>query len=289
MTWRVDAHQHLWELDVVPQPWLDGPEFIPIRRDFTVVDYVSESGAHVDRSVLVQTVGLEHETPLFLAAAACTERIGGVVGWVDLTAPDVAARLAALRQRVDGQWLVGIRHQVQGEPDPRWLCRDDVRAGLRSVGAAELVYDLLTIPAQLRAAIETAAELDEVTFVVDHLSKPPIASGGLEPWASEIRELARLPNVACKLSGMVTEADWATWTVEDLRPYAEVVLDAFGPERVMFGSDWPVCLLAASYAEVLDATSQLLAGCIEAERAEVMGGTATRWYRLDRGSDGEPS
>jgi len=144
---------------------------------------------------------------------------------------------------------VGIRHLVQGEPDPRWLARPDVRRGLRAVAGAGLVYDLLTLPHQLPAAIDTVRALPDLTFVLDHLSKPPIAAGELHPWAALVRELAALPNVSCKRSGMVTEAG-PRWTVAGLRPYAEVVLDAFSPARVMFGSDWPVCLLAASYADV---------------------------------------
>jgi len=185
----------------------------------------------------------------------------------------VADALAGLER----EWLVGIRHQVQGEPDPRWLCRADVRAGLRAVADAGLVYDLLTLPPQLPAAIETVRALDDLVFVVDHLSKPPIASGELEPWATHMRTLAAHENVVCKLSGLVTEADWGTWTVDDLRPYADIVLEAFGPDRVMFGSDWPVCTLAASYAEVVAAAEALVG---PSEREQIFGETARRTYTL---------
>jgi L-fuconolactonase len=174
---------------------------------------------------------------------------------------------------------VGIRHLVQGEPDPRWLSRPDVRRGLRAVTGAGLVYDLLTLPHQLPAAIDTVRSLPELTFVLDHLSKPPIAAGELHPWAKLIQELAALPNVSCKLSGMVTEAG-PRWTVAGLRPYAEVVLDAFGPARVMFGSDWPVCLLASSYADVTSAARDLTAQLTREEQALVFGGTAARVYGL---------
>jgi L-fuconolactonase len=176
--------------------------------------------------------------------------------------------------------LVGIRHLVQGERDPAWLSRPDVRRGIAAVGAAGLAYDLLTLPHQLPAAIDTVRALPEVTFVLDHLSKPPIAKGELEPWATRVRELAAEPNVFCKLSGMVTEADPGGWSVADLRPFAEVVLDAFGPARVMFGSDWPVCLLAASYTEVVEAADALTVGLSAAERDAVFAGTAARAYRL---------
>jgi len=270
----VDAHHHLWDLAVRDQPWIAGEALAPIRRTFSVEDLTSVA-ARVDATVLVQTVSVPQETPELLALAGAHALIAGVVGWVDLPAPDVADALAAL----DGP-LVGIRHQVQDEPDPRWLCREDVRRGLRAVGDAGLVYDLLTFPVQLPAAIETVRALDELVFVVDHLSKPPIASGELDPWAGQMRELAACPNVVCKLSGMVTEADWASWTVDDLRPYADVVLDAFGPSRLMFGSDWPVCTLAASYDAVLSAAEELTASLSLPERREIFGGTARRTYTL---------
>jgi L-fuconolactonase len=249
------------------QPWITD-DMAAIRRSFGVAD-LAAAAVGMDATVVVQTVCDAAETDELLAV----EEVAGVVGWVDLTAAGVAERLAELR----GTRLVGIRHQVQDEPDPRWLCRPDVRAGLRAVADAGLVYDLLTVPSQLEAAIETVRALPELQFVVDHLSKPPIASGELEPWASRIRALAAHENVACKLSGMVTEADWSAWTVEDLRPYAEVVLDAFGADRVMFGSDWPVCLLAASYGEVVRAAEQLTS---VHERDRIFGGTARRIYTL---------
>jgi len=169
---------------------------------------------------------------------------------------------------------------VQGEPDPRWLARPDVRRGLRAVAAAGLAYDLLTLPHQLPAAIGTVRALPGLTFVLEHLSKPHIASGELQPWAALVRELAGLPNVYCKLSGMVTEAARPGWTVAGLRPYAETVLAAFGPSRVMFGSDWPVCTLAASYADVVSAARELTAKLSQDEQVQVFGGTATRAYGL---------
>jgi L-fuconolactonase len=269
---RVDAHHHLWDLSVRDQPWIAGPELAPLRRSFGVEELVGAAQG-IDATVVVQTVTAAEETPELLALAADEGLIAGVVGWVDLTAPDVAEALAAL----DGQWLVGIRHQVQIEPDPRWLCRADVRRGLRAVADAGLVYDLLTLPPQLPAAIETVRALEDLVFVVDHLSKPPIASGELEPWAMHIRALARCENVVCKLSGLVTEARWDTWTVDDLRPYADTVLEAFGPDRVMFGSDWPVCTLAASYEEVVAAAEALVG---PSERAAVFGETCRRTYTL---------
>jgi L-fuconolactonase len=278
---RTDAHHHLWELARRPQPWLDGPEMDAIRRDFTLADLAPQAkAAGIGRTVLVQVLPSLAETAEFLALAGEQDLVAGVVGWADLTCAAVAETLAALRSGPGGANLAGIRHLVQGEPDPGWLARPDVRRGLRAVADAGLVYDLLTLPRQLPAAIEAARALPGLTFVLDHLSKPPIASGALQPWATLVRELAALPNVSCKLSGMVTEAGRPGWTVAGLRPYAEVILDAFGPSRVMFGSDWPVCLLAASYAEVVSAAQELAAGLDQDEQADVFGGTAARVYRL---------
>jgi L-fuconolactonase len=277
----VDAHHHVWDLSVRDQDWITGPELQPLRRDFGVADLAPQArAAGVDRTVLVQTITVPEETPEFLALAARSELIAGVVGWTDLTRPDVADELARLRELPGGRHLKGIRHQVQGETDPEWLLRPDVRDGLVAVAEAGLVYDLVVLPHQLPAGVRAAAEHPGLTFVLDHLGKPPIATGELRPWATAVRALAALPNTVCKLSGMVTEADLAKWTVDGLRPYADTVLDAFGPGRLMFGSDWPVCTLAASYAQVVDVAEELTGGLGAQERAEVFGGTATRVYRL---------
>ncbi|MFC3572546.1 amidohydrolase family protein [Streptomyces yaanensis] len=277
----VDAHHHVWDLTVRDQDWITGPELRPIRRNFTLVDLEGEARAvGVDRTVLVQTITVAEETPEFLALAEENDIVAGVVGWTDLTSPDVADALARLRELPGGSYLRGIRHQVQGEPDPEWLLRPDVRRGLAAVGEAGLVYDLLVLPHQLPASVKAAASLPELTFVLDHLGKPPIASGTLEPWASQVRALAALPNTVCKLSGMVTEADWENWRVADLRPYADTVLEAFGPDRLMFGSDWPVCTLASTYAEVRDVAHALTPDLGDHERAQILEGTAARVYRL---------
>ena len=276
---RIDAHHHIWDLAVRDQPWT--AELPGLHRSFDIAELRPSLLAHgIDATVVVQTITVADETPELLALAAREPLVGGVVGWVNLTAPDVADRLAALGSQAGGNRLVGIRHQVQGEPDPRWLCRDDVRRGLAAVARAGLVYDLLVVPSQLTAAVETVAALPELTFVLDHAGKPAIASGSLAPWRSDIRALAALPNVAVKLSGLVTEADHATWTVDQLRPYARTLLDAFGADRVMFGSDWPVCLLAGSYDDVI-AAAEVLTGRLDAtEQAAVFGRTAERWYRI---------
>ncbi|MFI7294404.1 amidohydrolase family protein [Streptomyces sp. NPDC050121] len=272
----VDAHHHVWDLSVRDQDWI--AEGSPLRRDFAVEDLLPEArAAGVDRTVLVQTVTVAEETPEFLALAAGHELIAGVVGWTDLTRPDVADELARLRELPGGRYLKGVRHQVQGEPDPEWLLRADVRRALAAVADAGLVYDLIVLPHQLPACTKAAAALPELTFVLDHLGKPPIASGALEPWARDIRTLAALPNTVCKLSGMVTEADPASWSVHDLRPYAHTVLEAFGPARLMFGSDWPVCTPTASYGEVLDLARQLTD---PQDHTQIFEATAVRVYDL---------
>ncbi|CAL9284691.1 MULTISPECIES: amidohydrolase family protein [Streptomyces] len=273
-----DAHHHVWDLSVRDQDWITGPELAPIRRDFTLKDLEPEArAAGVGRTVLVQTITVPEETPEFLALADEHDLVAGVVGWTDLTRPDVADELARLRELPGGRYLKGIRHQVQGEPDPEWLLRPDVRRGLTAVADAGLVYDLVVLPHQLPACVRAAAALPGLTFVLDHLGKPPVASGALEPWASGLRALAALPNTVGKLSGLATEADHASWTVEDLRPYADVALQAFGPGRLMYGSDWPVSTLAATYGDMLDATRRLTD---PHDHAQILETTATRVYGL---------
>jgi L-fuconolactonase len=277
----IDSHHHFWDPDRAVYPWMTD-DVAPIRRAFGPADLrplVAALG--IDRTILVQTRSSTDETAEFLATAAAEQFIGGVVGWVDLTDPAVADEIDRLRAGPGGDRLVGIRHQVHDEPDPAWLNRPEVRRGLRAVAAAGLVYDLLVRPRELPAALDLARALPDLRFVVDHIAKPPIASRLLEPWADRLRRLAALPNVSCKVSGMVTEADWNSWTSADLRPYVEVVVGAFGPQRLLFGSDWPVCLLAASYGRVVEATGELLAGLSDNERARIFGGTAMEVYGLD--------
>jgi len=280
----VDAHHHLWELKVRAHEWLRAPELKPIWRDFSLSELEPEArAAGVTKTVLVQVAPSLDETREFLAFAACNTLIGGVVGWMDLTAEDPAAQLDALRRAPGGQMLRGIRHLVQDEPDANWLARPDVRRSLREVAAAGLPYDLLVRPPQAAAALEVVRAIPDLTFVLDHLGKPDIANSEASPdprWAAWLRELAAEPNVVCKLSGLVTEADWSTWTAPDLRPYADVALEAFGPDRLMFGSDWPVCVLAGTYTEVFAAARELTDALSAPERAAVFGGTATRVYGL---------
>jgi L-fuconolactonase len=274
---RVDAHHHLWQLARYEYPWMP-PGSGPLRRDFALSDLAPELAArNIDRTILVQTICSLDESRWFLQLAQQSRQVAGVVGWVDLADPGVGPTLDALRPLGP---LVGVRHQVHDEPDLDWLARPGVRRGLAEVARRDLVYDLLLRPAHLPAALAVATALPQLRFVVDHLAKPAIARRGWDDWAPWITRLARLPNVCCKLSGMITEADWTRWRPADLRPYVDHVLHSFGPQRAMFGSDWPVCLLAGAYAQVVDALQENLAGLSPAESAEVWGLAAARWYRL---------
>lgn len=273
----IDAHHHLWEdLARRDYDWL--ADLDAIRRPYTVDDLTAVSPA--DRTVLVQTVATVEETSEFLATAAATPLIAGVVGWEDLTAPDIADRLAALRESPGGDTLVGIRHPAQGEADPAWLTRPDVIRGVKAVAEAGLTYDILVLPPQHEAAIALADAVPGARLVLDHAGKPAIAEGGYEPWARFLTALAARPNVFCKLSGLVTEADWTKWTVDELRPYASHVLETFGPDRVMYGSDWPVCELAATYEQVYDSARAFTNALSPTEQDDVFGGTARRAYPI---------
>ena len=286
MTTVVDAHHHLLDPARIDYPWLT-PDYAAIDRRFGPEDLAPElAAAGVEWTILVQTIPSADETREFLSTASTVGFIAGVVGWVDLTDPAVEEAIAALRAGPGGGDLVGIRHQVHDEPDPDWLSRPDVRRGLRAVEAAGLTYDLLVRSRELPAATAVARELPGLRFVIDHLAKPPIRSGATEPWASLIRPFGELPNVWCKLSGLVTEADLAAWRVDDLAPFVDIALETFGPARLVFGSDWPVCLVAASYAEVVSAARELTAGLSSPERDAIFGGAAERAYRLSVGPDG---
>ena len=282
MSMVIDAHQHFWDPARADYPWMQGAEMAAIRRAFGPADLaplLAENG--VTASIVVQCRSSLDETEEFLQIAGATPFVAGVVGWADLTEPSLGGCLGRLRGLPGGKKLIGIRHQVHDEPDPEWLLRPDVQRGIAAVGAAGLAYDFLVRARELPAALETARAHPGVRFVVDHLAKPPVRDGSADAWAEELAAIARLPNVSCKLSGLVTEADWSGWRREELAPYLQRALDWFGPERSLFGSDWPVCLLAADYGSVLDLLHSALDGLDEPERAAVLGGTAVRVYRLD--------
>ena len=279
---RVDAHHHLWDPTRFRYPWLTD-ELAAINRPFTAGDLQATTmAAGIDATIAVQTRAAIDETIEFLQSPA---PVAGVVGWVDLTAPDVGDVIESLRNGPGGQRLVGIRHQVHDEADANWLDRPDVRRGIHAVVGAGLPFDLLVRTRELPAATRLARDIPQGTFVLDHLAKPPLTqasdSAEMAAWSSAVRDLAACPTVVAKLSGLVTEADWNTWTIEALRPAVLVALDAFGPDRLMFGSDWPVCLVAASYGEVLDAAASLLMQLSTSERAAVFATNAIDTYHLD--------
>ena len=248
----------------------------------------------MDATILVQTRHDLAETRAFLAIAESTDFVAGVVGWVDLASARVADDIAALRREPGGRYLVGIRHMLQDEADPRWIERREVARGLAVLGEQGLVYDLLVRPRDLPAGLAVARRFPALRFVLDHIGKPPIANGARDPglrreWASRMAPFAELPNVWCKLSGMVTEADWAAWRAEDLAPYVAAVLGWFGEDRLLFGSDWPVCLLAADYGRVKRTAEALLAPLAPARRDKIFGGNATAMYRLPSEAAADPT
>jgi L-fuconolactonase len=288
-TSRIDAHHHFWDPARYSYPWMAGDAMDPVRRAFTPHDLRGPlAEERIDGTVLVQTLSSPQETREFLQLAVATDFVYGVVGWVDLTAQSVADDLDALLDGPAGRCLVGLRHQVHDEPDPDWLERADVRRGLAAVQARGLTYDLLVRARELPAAANTVRALPGLQFVLDHIAKPCIADGRDDPWSQRLPALAAEPNVAVKLSGMVTEADWATWSPGDLRPFVSRVVQWFGGDRLMFGSDWPVCLLAGSYHAVLGGLIDALPAMPPAELDEILGLNALRIYRLDKRTAAAP-
>jgi L-fuconolactonase len=276
---RVDAHQHFWQLSRFHYPWM-GPRLATLARDFGPADLVPlAASCHIDRTVLVQTISSTDETRWFLRLADENPIIGGVVGWVDLADPAIDEVLDEFSEHPK---FVGVRHQAHDEANDRWLLQEDVMRGLARLAAREIPYDLLVFPRHLTVAIELARSLPDLALVVDHLAKPAIARHAWDEWAGPLAQLAKFPRVACKLSGMITEADWHDWRALDLRPYVLHAIACFGPERLMFGSDWPVCLLAGSYQQAHDAAAECTAGLSAGEQAAIFGETAARVYRLKR-------
>jgi L-fuconolactonase len=274
----IDAHHHLWTADY---PWLASePELAPIRRDYGVADLRANlKAAGVDRTVLVEADwGHPSETVEFLHLAGTVDEIAGVVGFIDLLDPNLANTLARYANHPRARFLVGLRDQVQGRPDADFLARPEVVAALKAIAGTVPTFDLIVRVDQLQAAAKAAAAVPELGFVLDHLGKPQVREGdaGLKAWREAVAPLAKQPNVTAKLSGLVTEADWQHWTPADLRPFVQVALELFGPDRLMFGSDWPVCELAATYTRVKDALTEILGRT----DPDVFGGTAARTYQL---------
>ena len=284
---RIDAHHHVWHLAVRDQPWMVAEAVAPLRRSFGIDEFASEAARNgVDASVIVQTVADITETEELLDLAAESALVAGVVGWVDVGAHDVGDQLDRLLARPTGSWLVGIRSLVQYEPDPAWLARPAVVSGLREVARRGLCNEMLVLPHQLNGFLAVAREVPEACFVLDHLAKPPIAAGQWQPWADELSALAQNDNVMAKISGLVTEADWSTWTPGEIRPYVDQAFSVFGPDRLMFGSDWPVCTLAASYGRIVGLAEHLIGDLSTDEAVAVFGGNSTKIYELDHDGRG---
>ena len=277
---RVDSHHHFWDPSRYSYYWMEGEVLDPVRRAFGPADMAPALEADgIDGTVLVQTISSLDESKEFLRLADSVDFIWGVVGWVDLVG-DVLAQLEELRSSPGGDRLVGIRHQAHDEEDAGWLARPEVMEGISDVLDAGLAYDLLVRARELPAAIEVARAFPNGVFVLDHIAKPTIAAGSDPGWSSLIPQLAANDNVFVKLSGMVTEADWANWTAEDLKPFVSEVVDAFGHDRIMFGSDWPVCLLATTYDGVAAGLAGAIGDLTEDQSSALYGGNAIRAYRL---------
>jgi L-fuconolactonase len=277
----IDAHQHFWDPARADYPWMMGAEMAPIRRALGPADLAPLLAANgVDASIVVQCRASLDETEEFLRVAAGTPFVVGVVGWVDLTDEMVGATLDRLRGLSGGAKLVGVRHQVHDEADADWLARDDVRRELSSVFERGLAYDLLVRTRELPAAIAAARAFPQARFILDHAAKPPIAAGFSQEWADRIAELAACGNVWCKVSGLATEAEWNDWDAERLFPFVTHVAKCFGEDRLIFGSDWPVCLLAGSYDAIKHAVDECLGRLGGSFHAKGLGPNARNAYRL---------
>ena len=276
-TMRIDAHQHFWKYDAAEYTWIDD-SMAALKRDF-LPDESAREMARVgfDACVAVQARQTLDETRWLLGLAAEHPSIAGVVGWVDLQAENVRDQLAALAGH---QRLVGIRHIAQSEPDDRFLLRPQVVRGIRLLADFGLGFDILIYKRQLGSAAELVGRLPSQRFVLDHLAKPDLRSGEIDEWERDIRRLAAQPNVFAKLSGLVTEASWAQWTSDQIRPYLDVAFDAFGWNRLMIGSDWPVCTVSADYARTMNVVIDYVAARPDHERDAVLGGNARRFWNL---------
>jgi len=275
----IDAHQHFWQLSRPFQyDWLYTEQHAPICRDFLPVHLKPlMDGVGVERSIFVQTQHNVEENRWVLELAEAFLFVAGVVGWVDLASADCEAQIEEFQPQPK---FVGVRHVVQDEPDDDWIIRPSVLRGLKLLEKHSVPFDLLFFTKHLKHAATLGRLLPELPMVINHLAKPQIREHKIEGWKQDLQAAAAFPNIYCKLSGMITEAHWQNWKPADLKPYVEIALDAFGPQRCMFGSDWPVCELAGSYERVYHALEEALGPISDSERAAIFGGTAAHFYGL---------
>jgi L-fuconolactonase len=271
---RLDSHQHFWIYDETQYPWI--PKGTPLHRDWLPADLAKlQDPLGIDGSIAVQARQTVEESRWLLTLADHDPRIKGVVGWVDLRNAAVGRDLAEFSKHPRFR---GVRHVVQSEPDDEFMIRPEFLRGIGELRAFGLTYDILIFPKQLPAALELVAKFPKQPFVLDHIAKPLIKDRVMEPWRSQLRELAKAPNLMCKVSGIVTEADQKAWKPEDIRPYLDIVFEAFSPDRLMWGSDWPVCLLAGSYKRVFQLVNEYAATLTAVQREGLFGGNCARFY-----------
>jgi L-fuconolactonase len=274
---RIDAHQHFWRYNPDEYGWIDD-SMARLQRDFLPSDLQPElEHAGFDGCIAVQARQTIEETRWLLELADASPVILGVIGWVDLQSENVWSQL---KEFSENPKLLGVRHAVQGEPDDGFMLRPEFLRGVAALEEFGLTYDILIYPRHLPVAAEFVQRFPRQRFVLDHLAKPFIKRGEIEPWRSDLRRLAELPHVHCKLSGMITEADWQGWTPEQMLPYIEVAFECFGTERLMIGSDWPVCTVAGSYSRTMNVVIEFLKGHSDGEREAVLGGTAAKFWQL---------
>ena len=278
---RIDSHHHIWDLSIRDQEWITGEAMQPIRRNFVISDLKDAiKSSRIDRTILVQTVTDYAETPELLKIAQSEQLVGAVVGWLTIDAPDAIEHLHRYLDLPGAEYLKGIRDIAQDHPDPNYLAKPETISNVRKLGKLGITFDLLTKTPELRAAIELVRACPDVQFVMYHISKPYIAKKEIEPWKNLMSELATFPNVLCKVSGLVTEANWKDWKVKDFKPYVDHVIEIFTPQRLMFGSDWPVANLGGTYAEVVELAEALTSGFSPSESESFWHKTAASAYRI---------
>ena len=281
---RIDSHHHLWDLAISPRPWLAGEMLAGISRTFSMKDFYAErASAQIDQSILVQTISEYDEMKEFFAVAAEHESVVGVVAWIDMSSTDCFQQLEKYLDLPGAERLVGIRDGAQGRADAQWLAGDQIAVNARKLAEKDLAFDLLVDPSNLAASTQLVSRCPDTTFVLDHIAKPNIAKGDqseLATWSHSINELAKNKNVSCKISGMVTEADWKAWAEKDFKRYFEVVLNAFGADRIMYGSDWPVCKLAATYEQVAQLAEYLTQDLSSSEKEKFWALNAKKAYGI---------